>query len=258
MPIWNIATYIHIRWKNVLCVSFAARFWIWHLKLAFLRVQTTRHWKCCEAKLAAKKGLVHFKHNWKLIQTLSNVIICSFRYNFISFLSTWKGEGRRFTKLSSVLIFKLSHFYLLFYFCWLCLSISNTFYWLLIRWRCQINLRSIFVHTRPQAYKKVIMSNAYFHKISVCLVSVKINSVGIDLVEVSHQSRSRGWNLMETASQNIAYADWQHPSNSANGFTANLHRAMNRDGDGQRETPFVTEQRGRRGKNGEKMNLGSG
>lgn len=52
--------------------------------------------------------------------------------------------------------------------------------------------------------------------------------------------------MMETTSQSIAYADWQHPSNSANGFTENLHRAMNGDGDGQRETPFVRKQQGRR------------
>lgn len=100
------------------------------------------------------------------------------------------------------------------------------------------------------------MSNAYFHKISICLISVKIKSVGTDLVEVSHQSRGRS--LMETTFQDIAYADWQHPSNSANGFKENLHGAMSRDGDGQRETPFATKQQGRRGKNGEKMNLGSG
>lgn len=50
--------------------------------------------------------------------------------------------------------------------------------------------------------------------------------------------------MMETTSQNIAYADWQHPSNSANGFTANLHRGTTGDGDGQRETPFDRKQQG--------------
>lgn len=65
--------------------------------------------------------------------------------------------------------------------------------------------------------------------------------------------------MMETTSQNIAYADWQHPSNSANGFTANLHRGTAGDGDGQRETPFDRKQQGeKKKKNGKKINLGSG
>lgn len=48
------------------------------------------------------------------------------------------------------------------------------------------------------------------------------------LVKLIHQSRGGGRINMETASLNIAYVDWQHPSNSANGFMANSHRRERR------------------------------
>lgn len=63
---------------------------------------------------------------------------------------------------------------------------------------------------------------------------------------------------MKATCQSVAYAEWRHPSNSANGFTENLHRTMNRDGDGQRDTFRQKATRKQGEKYGKKMNLGSG